>query len=147
MTFRAMAQPTEHLIKDKAFSATVDASQGPIVESRHRAYLLSELRFRKLRADLTALENVALNLIAAAAGVAIVMAARWVEAARNKKDSPITCADWVVLVLTAVAAMLLWIISKKWPGERKKIVSEITTFFAENPESYALGNQDVANKR
>jgi len=137
-----VAQTKGQVVENKEFSATVDARQGPIVESRQRAYSLSELRFRKLRADLTAVENIALNLAAAAVGVVVVMAARWVEAVSQKKESPISCADWTSFALMAGAALATWIASKKWPGERHKIVREIETFFAKNPESYVLGKQN-----
>jgi hypothetical protein len=132
-------------IQNQKFSKPFEAGGSPTIYTLQCPFMLTEAEFHVLRADTTTLDSLAINLAASLVVLLVTAALRWVYALKTKVDSGLGYVDVVAMIAIGVATAVLFGISRKWPGRRGRLISEIETHFNENRPTFGSGKAHGRN--
>ena len=104
-------------------------------------FLLCEADFLRIKRGGSKTQDWAMVILLTSLGVALVPLAKFIQT-RFLGSSVITVTwEWVAPLIGVVGALLLYVIGKLLPDERKQVMTDIETHFSEAPRRRHLGER------
>lgn len=133
----AMAEGT---LENQVITQTVvteDLFTGLAIGTIQEDFQLCEADFLRLKNDGTPLSTWSTNILFAAIGYGISILPKWISELAGKPEK-VSQAEWIALAASLAISLVLFLIGRLMPNEKKDLVSRMAQHFKSAPKSRQL---------
>lgn len=128
----------ENTYENQVITQTVETEDlfltGVSIGTFQEDFQLCEADFLRLKNDGTPLSTWSMNILFAAIGYGISILPKWFSEMAGKPEK-VSQAEWTALGATLAVSLVLFIIGKLMPNERKDLLSKMDRHFKSAPKS------------